>query len=466
MAHLSAAPAGRVGLRHSIAEDADWIRLRSTVDALRTLQHADGSIDFKSSNPGETAGAVDQIVGAIAQLARHVPHDAHYLDTVAQDLRQWQRNNFGVPDFARSLSAFHPEQNRTDGRLHVIVFPMYTQNGTAGIHLEALLVVAQWPGWLADLERGRYDNTGFVPMDLLDYTAGYDNDAAVLFPETVAAHAESGNLGWGIIFCDREALRFRRICARATRTLRIELPDQALHVLNDQDAAHNAFMLWDMLHDRSHSRGYLPFDPFMIKQRNPFWMYAIEELRCDLNALEAVTELADSGNPLGTPVAYTILLDRMLRFPITGPRTGNYDGLAGQLLFAYLRGNGALRWQDNQLSFERDPFAEAAVLLSDINALYFDGIDRSKPAHWLAAHRFISQHVAPHPRSVWAKGPSVLPFAPAEPAPRQRAALCDAALADEFPLSMFYEALARKLSPSASPSRTAPSRSDRPAEQV
>ncbi|MGW6302706.1 DUF6421 family protein [Peribacillus butanolivorans] len=26
-----------------------------------------------------------------------------------------------------------------------------------------------------------------------------------------------------------------------------------------------------MVHDRTHSHGDLPFDPFMIKQRQPFW---------------------------------------------------------------------------------------------------------------------------------------------------------------------------------------------------
>jgi hypothetical protein len=28
-------------------------------------------------------------------------------------------------------------------------------------------------------------------------------------------------------------------------------------------------------------RGDLPFDPFMIKQRMPFFLYSLEELRCD-----------------------------------------------------------------------------------------------------------------------------------------------------------------------------------------
>ena len=42
--------------------------------------------------------------------------------------------------------------------------------------------------------------------------------------------------------------------------------------------------MWDLIHDRTHMRGDLPFDPFMIKQRMPFFLYSLEELRCDLTA--------------------------------------------------------------------------------------------------------------------------------------------------------------------------------------
>ena len=44
-------------------------------------------------------------------------------------------------------------------------------------------------------------------------------------------------------------------------------------------ACPETFVMWDMVHDRTHSHGDLPFDPFMIKQRMPFWMYGLEELR-------------------------------------------------------------------------------------------------------------------------------------------------------------------------------------------
>jgi len=53
----------------------------------------------------------------------------------------------------------------------------------------------------------------------------------------------------------------------------------------------------------------------------------------------------------------------------------------------------------------------------------------------------VSGTLEPHPASVWAKGPAALPVS----GPPK--GLTDAVLPDEFPLSMFYEALSRKLSP-------------------
>ena len=94
--------------------------------------------------------------------------------------------------------------------------------------------------------------------------------------------------------------------------------------------------MWDLIHDRTHSHGDLPFDPFMIKQRMPFWMYALEELRCDLTTFREAVRLEEQGVPYARLAQYAIVLDRLFRFPITGDRVRNYDGLGGQLLFAYL----------------------------------------------------------------------------------------------------------------------------------
>ena len=59
--------------------------------------------------------------------------------------------------------------------------------------------------------------------------------------------------------------------------------------MSSADLALDTYVIWDLIHDRWHSHGDLPFDPFMIRQRLPYWMYSLEELRCDLTAFgEAV----------------------------------------------------------------------------------------------------------------------------------------------------------------------------------
>ncbi|RJL20528.1 DUF6421 family protein [Bailinhaonella thermotolerans] len=431
------AAAGSAGsaAAHPVTAHPAWERLKAAVEELRPLQAKDGSVER-----GDPAPAVAAMSEAIGELAPLFPHDAGYLAAVLDDLRRWAGSGYGVPDFLPSLLAFRPELQRVDGREHLVVFPMYTQNGNPNRNFEAVLIRTVWPSWLADLERERYDNPMFVPIAFVDFTAGYDTDSAVLFPETVSVHDKPERFTWGGIFCDREAARFRAVSAAAARTLKLALPPDAARLLESQELAQDTFVLWDLVHDRTHSHGDLPFDPFMIKQRMPYWMYALEELRCDLTAFGEAVKLEAEGVPHARYVQHAILFDRLFRFPITGERVRNYDGLGGQLLFAYLHRNDVVRWTDNSLSIDWDRVPDAvAGLRGEVDKLYRDGIDRPKLAHWLAAHELVAAYVAPHPASTWARGAGALP---AEGFPKSAV---DAVLPDEFPLSMFYEALRRKL---------------------
>ncbi|PJI51446.1 hypothetical protein CTI14_60220, partial [Methylobacterium radiotolerans] len=51
--------------------------------------------------------------------------------------------------------------------------------------------------------------------------------------------------------------------------------ERAAAMLEDQEVAEKTFVMWDIIHDRTHMRGDLPFDPFMIKQRMPFFLYSL-----------------------------------------------------------------------------------------------------------------------------------------------------------------------------------------------
>jgi uncharacterized protein DUF6421 len=426
-----------------VVEHPAWSQLKQAVEAIRPAQSKDGSIDFAAEGvptPAAVRAELDTVIAAVRELAPLLPHDAAYLEALTGDLRRWAEDGFGVPDFLDSLLQFQPARNRADGLQHLVVFPMYTQNGNPDRNIEAVVLRMVWPDWLADLERTRYDNPLFCGITFEDFTAGYDTNSAVLFPETIAVRKAPERFSWGGIFCDREAARFRRVVDGACRITSLELPEDVQGLLTDQQRCQEAFVLWDLVHDRTHSHGDLPFDPFMIKQRQPFWMYGLEELRCDLTAFHEGVKLEADGFPQGRDVQFTMLLDRMFRFPVTGARSRNYDGLGGQLLFAYLHQHDALRWRDNKLTVDWARAREVTVALrEEIETLYRQGIDRPKIVHWFKAYELVSRYLSPHPGSTWAKGPDALDL---DLPPRK---LVDEVLDDEFPLSMFYEALRKKL---------------------
>jgi hypothetical protein len=442
LVHWAAGPAlaaGELEPASDVARDPHWIALRTQTDALRGLQAPDGALAEGASR--EDAGArVEAICAAIAALTPRFAHQGEYLAAVAADLRAWADGGYARPDFTTSLDRFRPDQHRIDGAEHLVVFPMYLQNsGSRDTHFEALIVRVQWPEWIAGLEASRYDNAKFVPVEFVDHSAGYDSDSAVLFPETVAIAGAPAN-HFGAIFCDREAARFRRVSTEAAALLRLNLPPDAAALLASAPMSRDAFILWDLIHDRTHSHGDLPFDPFMIRQRMPYWMYSLEELRCDLTAFCEAVELEAGGFAFARHAQYAILFDRLFRFPITGNRVRNYDGLGGQLLFAYLHKHGLVHWTDNQLTVEWERVADGVVALREaVEELYRAGIDRSKLAHWQAAHDFVSTYVSPATGSAWAR--DARDFTDVED-PRP---YIDLVADDEFPLSMFYSSLKAKL---------------------
>jgi len=438
----------------SLAESsAAWIGLKAAATELQALQIKDGSVP-DTADHARAAELVDAISASIAALSPAFPHDAEYHAALRHDFSRWVSEGFGVPDFLDSLVVFHPEAHRENGIRHLVVFPMTTQNGSASRLVEAVLIEVIWPEFVAELEAGDYSNALFVPIRFVDFTPGYDTNSAVLFPETVATRSVP-TFTWGAIFADREAARFRTVVRAAADTTRLELPEDAARLLTDQALAERTFVMWDLIHDRTHMRGDLPFDPFMIKQRMPFFLYSLEELRCDLTAfresvriqrrLEALgeSELSDADAHLlehARLVQYAVLFDRIFRFALTGSRVRNYDGLGGQLLFAWLHQHHVLHWTDTKLTIDWPEVADSVLALGQqIDDLYWRSIDRPKVAHWLAAYELVTATVTPHPASVWALGLEALPL---DGPPR---ALTDAILDDEFPLSMFYEALSKKI---------------------
>jgi len=426
-------------LASEAAADPAWLRLKDETNALRALQEAKGEVDLAQHDVSVVRGHVAAMAAAIAALGPRFAHQRAYLEQVPRDLQSWLDGGCVKPDFGASLELFRPELDRRDGIEHLIVFPMYTPNGSPDTRFEALIVRTPWPEFVAQLERERFDNAKFVPVQLVDNTDGYDSECAVLFPETVSLAARPTN-NFGAIFCDRESARFRRTLLRGADELKMVLPPDAAALAESAGLALDTYILWDLIHDRWHSHGDLPFDPFMIRQRLPYWMYSLEELRVDLATYGSAADLSREGFAFARYIQYAILFDRILRFPITGTRVRNYDGLGGQLLFAFLHRRGVAIWSDNRLSIDW-PRVEAAIteLRELIEDLYRSGIDSSRVTYWMAAHDLVAGFVPANVNSQWAADSRVYSD---EAEPR---AWIDRALDDEFPLSTFYLTLQKKM---------------------
>jgi hypothetical protein len=138
----------------SVAMDPAWLDLKNAVLELREMQIKDGSIPSVEHHARARA-LVTRIDSDLVSLAPTFAHDADYFAALSKDLDAWVAGGFGVPDFYDSIVAFAPAAERRDGMKHLVLFPMYTQNGSPDRLFEAVLIEVIWPEFIADLEGGR-----------------------------------------------------------------------------------------------------------------------------------------------------------------------------------------------------------------------------------------------------------------------------------------------------------------------
>ena len=376
---------------------------------------------------------------AIADLAPRFPHQKEYLAQLITDLDGWVEGGCGKPDFKDSLALFRPDLERRDGVEHLVVFPMYTPNGSPDTRFEALIVRTPWPQFVAQIERELYDDPKFVPVQLVANTAGYDSECAVLFPETVSV-AERPTNHFGAIFCDRESARYRRTTLWGAEVLDIDLPPDARALASSPDLALETYILWDMIHDRWHSHGDLPFDPFMIRQRLPYWMYSPEELAVFASLRMARPTSWRRRSPSRATSSTRSSSTACCASPSPATACATTTGWAGSCSSATCTRTAWCGGPTTGFSWigggSTPPSVSCAVL---IEQLYRHGIETSKVTYWIAAHDLISLYVTPNIGSQWRKEARVYSD---ESEPR---AWIDRVLDDEFPLNMFYESLKKKV---------------------
>jgi hypothetical protein len=128
-----------------------WSLAKKAVESLRPLQDPDGSISDQTRHE-EAASHLRVLIEQVTTLAPLLPHESGYLTALTRDLESWATSGFTTPDFFDSLDSFHPDRTRVDGTPLLVIFPMYTQNGSTERLMEAVLCEVIWPDFVAAVE--------------------------------------------------------------------------------------------------------------------------------------------------------------------------------------------------------------------------------------------------------------------------------------------------------------------------
>lgn len=170
-------------------------------------------------------------------------------------------------------------------------------------------------------------------------------------------------------------------------------------------------------------------------------MYALEELRVDLGSWLGADELyCNSEQVMGLYTSWAVLFYRVFRFPITGDRGKNYDGLAGQILTNALFKGKALMWESGILSFTWEairPIVERLYKeISDVESMALTSPEKHD---WKLGHELVAEYVFPAEGYIFRSSPLN------ECVYDKERGNFKTVLDDEFPLSKFHVWLKKEL---------------------
>ena len=292
-----------------------------------------------------------------------------------------------------------------DGIEHLVVFPMYKQNGSRDTCFEALIVRVPWPDWIAELERTRYDNPKFVPVELVDATRGLRQRVRGAVPRDRVGRRTAGQQLRRDLLRPRGRAAAPRRPARAADLLRLNLPPDARVLLASPE--HVAAGLHPLGPDpRPHPQ---PRRPAVRPVHDPPAGAVLDVLARGAALRPDRVRRGGRARARGrsrSPATSSTrsCFDRLLRFPITGaarPQLRRARRPAAVRLPAPRR----LPALDRQPADDRlGPGRRRAspALRDEVEELYRAGIDRTKLQHWVAAHDLVAAYVPPAAGSQWA----------------------------------------------------------------
>jgi hypothetical protein len=452
---------------HSKSESQFASEIIDLVDQLRECQYGlKGCVQEEKIDAAKLV--VDDIVNkltnfVLAEAPKCFDHQLDYFQALTADFESWRDAGLRTePDFAESFLKLKLQNKRGLNQTALVVAPMYLQNASTEYRFEAVYLEIPWPLWLKHIEKNNPDPT-YVPGRLLEYSNGYDSNCAVLFPEQILSNKKLNDVV-GVIFCDREAERLMHYAQFAAVHFNITFPPDLTACLQSNVLIEDAFMLWDLMHNSSHFEGPLPYDRFKSGKKQPYWMYALEELKVDLTAYSKIMK-SDKKNGLNCVARYIIVLDRLFRFSISGEREKNYDALAGQLLLSFLQsenvsGGNTSTGQDTKAGVEKNStkislnwenIQQRILQFKKIlDAHEIDGANLSLEEYWLKSYYLVASLLPPALTSNFPRTYSELLRLPDKKA-LSREGIRDRVKSDEFPLNQMlleYREAATRILPS------------------
>lgn len=206
-----------------------------------------------------------------------------------------------------------------------------------------------------------------MPVVIEQMSAGFESRVVVaLFPENYV-DGEQNPDDLIFYFIDKFVERHERLTRLLVDHVMAEDAFALIRAASTEDVE-RASSWWVRLHEYHHRQGDMPIPEYLsVKSSKP--VAGVEELRTDISSMLVClndTELDADGAAL----TYEYMLaERLLRYAVEGIPRPNYDAVASQVLFTYLREAGGIHLRGGRIHLDPDLPAVLAAFLADVHAI-------------------------------------------------------------------------------------------------
>lgn len=185
----------------------------------------------------------------------------------------------------------------------------------------------------------RFESNTF-PVTMGAMSDGFkDRVVVALFPENHLDHVQERN-DLIFYFIDKFIERHNRLTRRLIANVMDAAAFPRLRVATQADIE-KASTHWVWLHEYHHRQGDLPLPEYLpMKTFKP--LAGLEELRVDVSGMLVCINSDVLPRDDGALTYEFVLAERLLRYAVEGIPHPNYDAVASQLLFNYLREHGGI----------------------------------------------------------------------------------------------------------------------------